>query len=90
MQRSLSAEEIAALTKPRVRVVRASPRSPNPGTSFPDCDHQFQPAKTIVTSPGLKEFPTKKCSLCNLWLCLQPNEILESEEVITDMGEWLG
>jgi len=85
-QRVLSLEEIAALTKPRVRVTGdPSLPDPNPGTS---CNHQWQPAKTIITSPGLKEFPTKKCSLCDLWLCLQPDEV--QEEAITDMGDWLG
>jgi hypothetical protein len=83
--RALSLEEVAALNKPRVRVVHVTPRRPNPGTSL--CNHQWQPAKTIITSPGLKEFPTKKCTLCSLWLCLQPDEI--QEEVITDMGDWL-
>jgi hypothetical protein len=84
--RALSLEEVAALTKPKVRVVprKLSPSNPNLGTS---CDHQWQPAKTIITSPGLKEFPTKKCTLCDLWICLQPDEI--QEEVITDMGDWL-
>lgn len=87
--RSLSLAEVAELTKPRVRVIRKSPGPhPNPGTSLVQCNHEWQPAKTIITSPGLKEFPTKKCTICSLWLCLQPDEI--QEEVITDMGDWLG
>lgn len=81
--RSLSLAEIAEFTKTGPRV---APPHQHP-TLGPVCDHVFQPAKTIVTSPSLKEFPTKKCTLCDLWLCLQPDEV--NEEAIADMGDWL-
>jgi hypothetical protein len=87
--RSLSQEEIQALlTKPKkTGPSKTSVASANPVALGPVCNHTFQADRIIVSGTG-REFPTKRCSTCQVWLLLQPDEI--QVEVITDMGSWLG
>jgi hypothetical protein len=87
--KALTAEQANALLKIGGRGRRSSTPSPPTRYSAPDnvCAHLWQPDRTIVSGTG-KEYQTKRCAACNIWLLCSEEELIVN--LASDMGEWLG
>jgi hypothetical protein len=82
--KAISQEQIDALLAPKTVGRRNHHTDPS---VVPQCNHEFIPDKTLVTGINFKEFPTKRCTICNVWLLGEaPGAI---QEVIENAGDWL-